>query len=163
MEGIGRARSNRNRKPTTLHIFSPPLSTHPFNYTDFLLHSTQPPPHGPHCAASPTNAAQHLIHDPPTTQPPLRGQPNNAPPTHHPTAGQPPSHDPPIAEHANVKFHGNYILHHIQSYLSSHQKCFVAGCFDEHIANTTWYVQGSNNPQLEPSLTCNAHLVKEYL
>ena len=81
MEGIGRARSNRNRKPTTLHIFSPPLSTHPFNYTDSLLHSTQPPPHGPHCAASPTNAAQHLIHDPPSSYsvPFIRGQPNNAP------------------------------------------------------------------------------------
>ena len=55
-----------------------------------------------------------------------------------------------------VKFTGEYILNHIQSYLAPSQKCFIAGCFDGNLNNTCGYVQGSNAAEPEPILSTNA-------
>ena len=48
------------------------------------------------------------------------------------------------------------MLKHINSHLSSHHKFYVAGAFAEHLANTSWFVEGSNSPQPDPVYSCNA-------
>ena len=36
------------------------------------------------------------------------------------------------------------------------QVLYLAGGFDEPIANTTWYVKGNSKPQPDPEYLCNA-------
>ena len=49
-----------------------------------------------------------------------------------------------------------FILKHINRYLSPYQTLFVVGSFSDHLANTCWFVKGSNTPQPNPLYTCNA-------
>ena len=55
-----------------------------------------------------------------------------------------------------VCFLAQFMLKHINSHLSSHHKFYVAGAFAEHLANTSWFVEGSNSPQPDPVYSCNA-------
>ena len=48
------------------------------------------------------------------------------------------------------------MLKHMHSYLSSHQKFYVAGAFADHLANTCWFVEGNSSPQPDPVYSCNA-------
>jgi len=55
-----------------------------------------------------------------------------------------------------VCFLAQFMLKHINSHLSSHQKFYVAGAFAKQISNTTWFVQGKTSPQPDPIYACNA-------
>lgn len=56
-----------------------------------------------------------------------------------------------------VCFLAQFMLKHMHTHLSSHQKFYVAGAFAEHIANTSWFVEGScSSPQPDPAFSCNA-------
>ena len=54
-----------------------------------------------------------------------------------------------------VRFIGKYFLNNAATYLQSHQTLYVAGCFDEEIADTAWFTSGSTRPQPHPVYTCN--------
>ncbi len=56
-----------------------------------------------------------------------------------------------------VCFVAQYMLKHMHTHLSSHQKFYVAGAFADHLANTSWFVGGScSTPQPDPAYSCNA-------
>ncbi len=55
-----------------------------------------------------------------------------------------------------VKFLGQFILNQISAYLSSHQKCYIAGSFDGDVSDTAWFVHGNSPAQPDPAYTCNA-------
>ena len=62
---------------------------------------------------------------------------------------------------ANVSVHSyvflaQFMLKQVHTYLSSHQKFYVAGAFAEQLANTSWFVEGNNSPQPDPAYSCNA-------
>ena len=44
----------------------------------------------------------------------------------------------------------------MHTYLSSHQKLYVTGVFAQHLANTSWIVEGSNSSWSDPECSCNA-------
>ena len=49
-----------------------------------------------------------------------------------------------------------FMLKQVHTYLSSHQKFYVAGAFAEQLANTSWFVEGNNSRQPDPAYSCNA-------
>ena len=55
-----------------------------------------------------------------------------------------------------VRFLAQFMLKHMYTYLSSHQKFYVAGAFDGHLAHASWFVEGNNSPQPDPAYSCNA-------
>ena len=55
-----------------------------------------------------------------------------------------------------VCFLAQFMLKQVHTYLSSHQKFYVAGAFAEQLANTSWFVEGNNSPQPDPAYSCNA-------
>lgn len=55
-----------------------------------------------------------------------------------------------------VLFLGQYLLNNIGTYLSSQQKCYIAGAFEGDIVDTAWFVQGQQSPQPDPLYLCNA-------
>ena len=55
-----------------------------------------------------------------------------------------------------VCFLAQFMLKHMNTHLSSHQNFYVSGAFAEHLANTSWFVEGSSIPQPDPMYSCNA-------
>ena len=59
-------------------------------------------------------------------------------------------------KHILVCFLAQFMLKHMHTHLSSHQKFYVTGAFPQHLANTSWFVEGSNSPQPDSMYSCNA-------
>ena len=51
---------------------------------------------------------------------------------------------------------GNFFLQNASEYLASHQSMYIAGAFENDIADTVWFVTQSNSLQPHPSFSCNA-------
>ena len=57
---------------------------------------------------------------------------------------------------ALVCFLTQFFLNHIHIHLLPSQRFYTAGAFVEPLTNTSWFVEGSQDPQPDPEYTCNA-------
>ena len=55
-----------------------------------------------------------------------------------------------------VVYLGRYFLSHIHSFINTGQTLYIAGAFEEAIADTVWCVQNNNKEQPQPTYTSNA-------
>ena len=55
-----------------------------------------------------------------------------------------------------VCFLTQFFLNHIHIHLLPSQRFYTAGAFVEPLTNTSWFVEGSQDPQPDPEYTCNA-------
>ena len=56
----------------------------------------------------------------------------------------------PLTNHSTL---ADYFLLNASQYLSPRQALYVAGAFENDIADTVWFVSQSNNPQPNPAFS----------